>query len=830
MRIIDARKIHRHQTAASARQWRHRRLVTTALMFCLLGVALGSNSLAQRPDEKAPDLTVGEEIPAVMTHDWNLGPTGARGWMYSSNMVTSDARQIKVTQVAANSPAAAVLSVGDVILGVEGKPFAYDPRTEFGNAIVAAETTTANGKLTVTRWREGDVEEVEIRLPVLGSYSPSAPYHCLKSQRILAQGCEVLAHRMQDPAYLKRQNPIVRCLNGLALLASGNSDYLPVIRAEAQWAAEFSADSFQTWYYGYALIFLAEYYLATGDEAVLPGLERLALAAADGQSIVGSWGHKFAGDDGRLQGYGMMNSPGIPLTIGLILARKAGVAAPQVGEAIERSARLIRFYVGKGAIPYGDHHPWIQTHEDNGKCGMAAIMFSLLEEWPAAEFFVRMSLASHGAERDTGHTGNFFNMLWALPAIDLAGSEATGAWNQEFGAWYFDFARQWDGSFAHQGPPQPKPDSYGNWDGTSSYLLAYALPLKRLHMTGKSPTAIQAFDAQTARSLIADGRGWDNKNRNRFYDSLTDEELIERLGSWSPTVRDRSAMAMARRSDVPIAGLIERLESPELTTRYGACEALAKLKARAAPAMTSLEGLLHHEDLWLRIKAAEALAAIGDPAMSTVPTLLKMLARGPSDRDPRGMEQRYLTFALFDRRDGMLRRSLEGVDRELLYAAVQAGLTNQDGRARGDFQTVYQRLSYEELQPLFPAIYEATAQPAPSGIMFADGIRLAGIDLLAKHRIEEGMSLCLDIMNINSWGEKARIEHCLKTLNTYGAAAKPLLPRLRQLEIDLANSNQAHRLQDEMDYLQAMIESIENSDNQVELKSLRSTTDATPGR
>ncbi len=790
---------------------------TTILLHWTLFANVGN---AQRPEDRIPDFTAGDEIPKEMTHDWNLGPTGARGWMYSKKMVTTDARQIKITQVDADSPAARVLSVGDVILGVAGTPFTYDPRTEFGKAVEGVETEKANSRLILTRWREGRTQDVAIQLQVHGSYGPLAPYDCPKSQRILEQGCQVLAQRMRDPNYSNRQNPIVRCLNGLALLASGDPNYLPLVKTEAEWAADFSEDSFQTWYYGYATIFLAEYILATGDESVLPGLERLTLAAATGQSIVGSWGHKFAGMDGRLQGYGMMNSPGIPLTIGMILAQKAGVSDPRVSEAIEKSARLIRFYVGKGAVPYGDHHPWIETHEDNGKCGMAAIMFSLLEEWPAAEYFARMSLASHGAERDTGHTGNFFNMLWALPAIDLLGPEATGAWHQEFGGWYFDFSRKWDGSFAHQGPPQPRPDSYRAWDATSSYLLAYALPLKKIHLTGKAKSAIPALDTEAASLLIADGRGWDNKDRHGFYDSLSDKELLDRLGSWSPTVRERSAAALGRRRDVSLTLLTEMCESPQLTACYGACEGLAQLKGKAAPAVPALERLLTHEDLWLRIKAADALAAIGEPAMTTVPTLLKMLARGPSELDPRGMEQRYLTFALFDRRAGLLRRSLDGVDRELLYEAVRAGLTNQDGRSRGSLGSVYQQLSYEELKPLLPAIYEATATPAPSGIMFADEIRLAGIDLLAKHRLEEGMALCLDIMNINSWGEKRRIAHCLETLNTYGAAAKPLVPRLRQLQIDLAASNQAHRLQEEMDYLSVMIESIEKSTDQVELKSI----------
>ena len=105
----------------------------------------------------------------------------------------------------------------------------------------------------------------------------------------------------------------------------------------------------------------------------------------------------------------------------------------EIDEAIEKSTRLLRFYVGKGSIPYGDHRPWTQTHEDNGKNGMAAVMFNLLDDASAAEYFSRMGTASPGAEREMGHTGTFFNMLWAMPSVALSGPQATGAWMEEFG-------------------------------------------------------------------------------------------------------------------------------------------------------------------------------------------------------------------------------------------------------------------------------------------------------------------------------------------------------------------------------------------------------------
>ena len=749
------------------------RLHLSLLLICsTLAHAAGKNE-----STPAPDFTKGDTIPKNARHDWNLGATGLRGWIYCDKMVTTDARQIAITKVEPKSPAESVIAVGDVLLGVGGKAFSYDPRTELGKALTAAESDAGGGKLALTRWRAGKVEEVTLQLPVLGTYSATAPFDCPKSKRILEQGCKALAASMDRPS----DEPITRSLNALALLASGDASYLPLIKKEAQWAADFSAKDMQTWRYGYVMMLLAEYVMATDDQSVMPGLKRLALESAQGQSAVGSWGHGFAKPDGRLRGYGMMNSPGLPLTIGLVMARAAGVKEPAVDLAIERSARLLRFYIGKGAIPYGDHHPWIENHDDNGKCGMAAVLFNLLGEPAGAEFFSRMSVASHGPERDTGHTGNFFNMLWSMPGVALSGPQATGAWMQEFGAWYFDLARQHDGGFPHQGPPENNRDSYAGWDCTGAYLLAYAMPLKKIMLTGKRITA-PALDAAAANALILDGRGWDNKDRNSFYDALSNDELIQRLSSWSPVVRERAAMAFARRKEAPVSSLLPLLESQSLHAQYGACQALAALRGRGTPAVDLLTKTIEAKDLWLRIKAADALASIGTPAMKCVPRMLELLAQVDAENDPRGMQQRYFTFALFENRDGLLSRSLDGVDREALYKAVRAGLQNQDGRARGSIGSVYRNLSLEEIKPLLPAIHEAIVQPAPSGEMFADGIRVEGLRVLAQHHIEEGMAALVKYTREqNPWASQNRTPEIMTILLGYGSKAKAVIPELEKI-------------------------------------------------
>ena len=61
---------------------------------------LAAPSLAAGPPSATgnPDFTKGDKIPEGADHDWNLGATGARGWMFSDKLVTTDARQIAITE------------------------------------------------------------------------------------------------------------------------------------------------------------------------------------------------------------------------------------------------------------------------------------------------------------------------------------------------------------------------------------------------------------------------------------------------------------------------------------------------------------------------------------------------------------------------------------------------------------------------------------------------------------------------------------------------------------------------------------------------------------
>ncbi len=743
-----------------------RSLVALAIISLNLSV-----SLHAAPDEKPTS--------------WTLGPTGMRGWARFEKMSTAKAREIQISEVEHNSPADGVLEVGDIILGVGRSTFDGDARIQFAKAITEAERRENRGELILLVRRKGRNDRVTLNLQVMGSYRETAPFDCPKSRRILEQGWDRLAKQMKSAP--TDGHIITRAINALALLSSGEKKYHPLLREQAKILSTYNQSSgVRTWQYAYVNLYLAEYTLATGDKSFLEeGLQRMTKLIVDGQSAVGSWGHAFADPrTDRLIGYGMMNAPGIPLTYSLVLAREAGVTVPGLDEAINKSAMLLRFYVGKGAIPYGDHAPWIQTHDDNGKNGMAAVLFDFLEEAEAVEYFSRMSVASHGEEREMGHTGNFFNLTWALPGVARSGPDATGAWLEEYG-WYFDLARRWDGTFHYQGPPQGKREVYDQWDCTGAYLLGFSQFSQNTYITGRKLSTAPQISRTTAEQLIDDGRGWSNLDRNSFYDNLSTEQLFERLSNWSPVVRERAALALERRKQEDFTDdLIALLNSADLSARYGACQAFQLQRGRAAKAVPTLLKAFRSDDLWLRILAAEALASMGNQANSAIPVMLKRLTQKPSPEDPRNMEQRYLSIALFNKRGGLLGHSLEGIDREMLLDAVRAGLTNQDGRARGSLSSVYKNLSYEDISPLLPAIKQAVVEPAPSGIMFADGIQMAGLELFAQNRIEDGIELLVDYArNQKKHGSQKRIVDVMKWLKQYGAHAQRVIPQLESMAI-----------------------------------------------
>lgn len=806
-----------------------RLLVAVMLVICLF--AGDRISVAAKKPPTIPDLTQGGKKDDK--HDWNLGPTGARGWIWGYLLETTGAKQILITRVDKGTPADGVLRKDDVILGVDDKPFAHDARKEFGQAITEAEKPAHGGVLKLLRWRDGKTDSVRIKLAVMPEYSDTAPYDCAKSKKILDAGCAYIAKNLKGGIDGK--------VNALALLASGKKEYLPAIREYVHKLAPadlelkvFGPDAggMASWHWGYTNLLLTEYYLATGDEQVLSAIREHAVKIAMGQSGVGTWGHGMAWPNdnagelhGRLGGYGALNQAGLVCHLSLVLAEKCGVKDPEVRKAIEKANQFFAFYVDKGVIPYGDHNPGDLVHDDNGKNSIATVCFDVQAMRDPTRYFSRMVVASYG-ERERGHTGNYWSYLWGSLAANRAGPQAQAAFLKEL-RWYYDLARKGDGSFPYQGGAGMGggEHKYGNWDCTGAFILGLTTPLKKLYITGKEVDPANALTGEKLARTIETGRGFSSWHKGvEPYQHKSLDDLIADLGSWSPAVRDRAARAFADKPSDVVPRLIALLKNGDLLAQYGACDALGAMKTKAAQAVPALTDTLGAQDLWLRVQAVYALSHIGEPARSAVPALLRAAAKVDRE-DPRQMLQRYLAFGLFYpggalKLRGLIARDLKEVDRAQLYEAVKTLLKNPDGRARGTIESVYKQLTYEELKPILPAVLEAIREPAPSGVMFASGIRINGLKLLAKHKIREGMPLCLEVMDIETWGKRHRIDTCLKTLQTYGGAAKPMIPKLHELENSLKNHREGRRLKPQIELVQQTIKRIETDKNPPALRSI----------
>lgn len=252
------------------------------------------------------DLTAGNNLSTVdRTWTYNLGPTGMRGWIDNGWPETAEQDgytafapyQILVTTVAADTPAAGVLATDDVILGASASAgtgavplFTSDARKSLGWAIGAAEA--GNGILKFKRWRAGLTTDVSITLPVMGAYSDTAPYNCPKSALVMANAASSLKQKIDANGWGDDDGS--GAISALALLATGDSAYLPMLQAYARKLAPPDFVGGGSAWNCYNALFLAEYYMLTGDTQVFHGLSEYVIYAATHSSMFGTAGHGFS--------------------------------------------------------------------------------------------------------------------------------------------------------------------------------------------------------------------------------------------------------------------------------------------------------------------------------------------------------------------------------------------------------------------------------------------------------------------------------------------------------------------------------------------------------
>ncbi|MEI8373079.1 MAG: DUF6288 domain-containing protein [Planctomycetota bacterium] len=794
-----------------------------------------------------PDLTKGETNGVDRSGTYNLGATGLRGWIYTKpanyldslqGRTTLASRQILVTHVGEKSPADGVMQVDDVILGTGGKLFSDDARKSIAAAIQEAEKDANQGILKLTRWRAGKTEEVQLKLRVMGTYSDTAPYHCPKSKRIFEDACKVLAN---EPL----QENWHGAINGLALLSTGNPDYLPRLQTFARKMAPKTLklelrDGMVIWDWGYRNLFLCEYYLLTGDKEVLHALQEYTLTLAKGQSMYGTFGHGISRltPEGKLHGsippYGPVNMAGLPANLSIVMGKKCGVNDPEVDSAIERAAGFFGYYVDKGSIPYGEHEPW-PYHENNGKNSITGIFFSLQDNRiKETQFFAKMATAGYRS-RECGHTGQGFSYLWGALGANAGGPAAASAFVME-ASWHFDLVRRCDGSFTYDGGEQYGPgrtddntyygkSSYCGLSPTATYVLTYSLPLKILCITGKDANQANWLTKMEVAEAIASGRfDLDRKQKNV-------QELLAAFGDWSPIVRSWAAEELANRPETKAMEpqLIALAKGKDVHVSQGACEALGDIKSEQA--LPVLVGLLSHEDRWLRYKAAQAIRKMGGVAKPALADILKAVVQTAEPLQPINWADSIqfthgqLAAALFA---GGLTEALKNADPMLLYPAIRIIARNADGMARATLKGFFEnKLTLEDVRSLAPDLVAAVTTLCPADTMFGAEIRMGAFRALTKYHYKEGIEAGIIFAKTQGGhGSESRTGVIMKEIVSYGSAARESLPGLKEVIVVLNDQCKrgeypAGELNNRrIDAVEAAIKAIETATTQPELRSI----------
>ena len=430
------------------------------------------------------------ETSSLQTID-RLGPVGLGIELLQPAFV------MRIANIETGSPAENTrqLAIGQIIESVNGEILAdIDPRIQLGRILAEAEATDGVVKLKIQNLKD----PVEIQIPVLGRYSPTWPLDCPKSDRIVRQ----VADYLSSPD----ANPGVAGIGMLFLLSTGEEKDLEPVRVWARSVAD--KPSTYPWYLGYGGIPLCEYYLRTGDKAVLPGIQKWVDNAVKTQYLDGWIGR---GGVSPTYGNGHLNAAGTSVVTFYLLAKECGVEVPN--HALQGA--LVHFfrYAGRGGNPYGDHRTEV-GFVDNGKNGLLAFtmaaaaalspegedsVYAAARDVCAMQSFYTTSFMLHG------HTGGGIGEIWRSAAMGLLKQRRPKQYREfmDNRQWHYDLSRRFDGSFGILGGAGYDKELWG-----VAYPLAYTIPRKTLRISGAPPTRFSKPYAlpQQPWGVVADNR------------------------------------------------------------------------------------------------------------------------------------------------------------------------------------------------------------------------------------------------------------------------------------------------------------------------------------
>ena len=494
-----------------------------ALLVCSTASAVNWNEQEGSPWNRKTDTGPDAQVNGFYI---NLGITGAR-----AKLTEKYPQYLVIAYVFKATPADGKLEVDDLIIGANGKPFTVahkngygmdrfggeGPLMAFGDALGESQTAGGrwNGKL------ELDVKRGDKKLKVTmnigtkyGQYADTYPYQCTKTDLILKELYPYIAGRQNANGSFPGGDH-VGTIAALALQAGDDPRYMANAKRFAQYIAKSTdadcANEFEgltVWKYTFAGIYLAEYYLATGERWVLPELEEVRDWLIGSQfmdpkdqlrsdrsetkkeghvaQFVGGWGH-----NPYYEGYGPMSITTGQAAMAFALMFRCGVKIDQnrhemAYDFLARGTNNIG-YVWYNSVSAGDN-----SWADMGRTGSSAVA-NYLAPYADAKY-MRMAMLSakcigdHPKSFPDTHGCPPLGMVWTAMAAHLNPQAFKNLIN--YHKWWFNLAQCPDGTFVSQ----PNRDAGGSYTSeprlfmSSVVALIFSVKNQRLRMMGAKVT------------------------------------------------------------------------------------------------------------------------------------------------------------------------------------------------------------------------------------------------------------------------------------------------------------------------------------------------------
>jgi len=706
-------------------------------------------------------------VPTFAGNKYPLGPTGLTGDVSRG--------QIKVIKVDKGSPADSKIKAGALIIGVGKTKFKGNPLRAFALAIDEAEAV--GGDLTLML--DGN-KEVVIQLQALGAYSPTAPYKCPKTDKIISLMAEYLVNGKKMRAGATSA-PI------LGLMATGEKKYMDVATkmikggkmtqidpkdVDAMLQGSLPMAGSVGWSWGYNLITLGEYYLLTKDKSVLPAMRTYALGLARGQDAGGLWGHRMAtaSRNGRLPGYAQMNQNSLTNFMGMLFAKKCGIEDPVLDLAIETSYVYFADHVDKGSFPYGVHGPQSSNYNNNGMSGSAAHCMALKGNRNGAKYFSKLSATSYD-NLEKGHASSFFNPLWTPLGANLAGPEVTHQFFKK-SLWFHNIRRGWDGRYGAD----------GNVGSEAGYaLLSYCLPRKALIITGREADQSIWLKGKAATDVVMMSK--------MDYKAKSVDELIAMLDDPIPQIPYQVVNALQKKKVGEVAPKLLALASSGTEREKVNAIAYFQRPPKGLPkekVIEKLGSILRDKNETLQTRVAVGLAfgfggfrELAYPYYNDILRLMEV--ERPDGLDPINRIDLEIAYSAARLCGNPWAAGLV-TNKPLLYKVALKFMDHKRQEVRGCGVNMLVGIPIEDFHIVADKLVHVLDNKDPTYHSYHNPLStsLPGVTLLSNLGIEEGLAYLEDIIfnQGGKWGFK--IKMLMKTLPLYGANAKPYISKFEE--------------------------------------------------